>query len=283
VSQRVVRKRFNELRDRGVLVVTTIADPELLGYQLTALLGVTVDPAARLSDVTRRLASVTGAFYVVMVAGRYNVLVEVTCRGTDALVEIIDDEISQVPGVVGVEAYPYLRLQYQNPAFEAAHDKRLKPGDVERKPAEFDRTDQAIIGILNKDGRVPYQAIADELGISESQVRQRLKRMTDSGSLRVMALTIPRGVGFETAALIGIRVAPGFEIGRMATELARLPAVIYVAICTGRFDIFAEVVAARREELLTLLDSEIRRLPGIERAEPWIYLQLHYRTVRPMD
>jgi DNA-binding Lrp family transcriptional regulator len=204
----------------------------------------------------------------------------VSCRGHDALLRIIDEEISQIAGVMDIEIYPYLRLHYQNPAFEAAQQKRVAPAEVERERTGFDETDQRIISRLSRDGRIPYQAIADDLTISESQVRQRVRRMTDAGSLRVMALTNPRGVGFDKVALIGISVAAGFEIVSIATALARLPAVIYVAICAGRFEILAEVVAPNHEALLSLIDGGIRRVPGVAHAEPWIYLQLHYRSVK---
>ena len=114
-------------------------------------------------------------------------------------------------------------------------------------------------------------------------MRQRVKRMTSSGSLRVMALTIPGGIGFKVVALIGITIESGADIQAVADDLAELRSVIYVAICAGRFDLFAEVVCTDQDALLRLLREEIRATSGIERAEPWVYLQLHYRRVKPTD
>jgi Lrp/AsnC family transcriptional regulator for asnA, asnC and gidA len=52
-----------------------------------------------------------------------------------------------------------------------------------------------------------------------------------------------------------------------------------VAICAGRFDILAEVVCTSTGDLLELLDSGIRPIPGIVGADSFLYLDLHYRSI----
>jgi Lrp/AsnC family transcriptional regulator for asnA, asnC and gidA len=281
VAEKTVRRRVHELREEGIIEITTVADPRLMGYGLIALLAVTIDPRASLSQVTRRLSDVAGAFYVMSVTGRYNVLVEVSCLDLDQLLSVVDAEISAVAGVTGVEIYPYLRLQYQNPAFEAATRKGPRDREAPGPPLSFDAIDREVIARLHADGRTPYQTMARELRISESQVRSRVKRLTTSGAVRIMALTIPKGIGFETVALVGVEVAPGTSIQEIATALSQMPSVIYVAITAGRFEVLAEVVCLDQEHLLQVLDGEIRTMPGVARAEPWIYLRLHYRSVQP--
>ena len=84
-SERSVRNRVKELRDDGVIQITAIADPELLGYGVIALLGVRTDPSRSLSQIASELSGLPGAFYVMAVAGRYNVLVEISCADLDEL------------------------------------------------------------------------------------------------------------------------------------------------------------------------------------------------------
>lgn len=281
VAQKTVRRRVRELNERGIIRITTVGDPALMGYKVIALVGIQVASPHRTSDVASVLASASGAFYVMTVTGRYNVLVELSCRDYDDLAATVEREVATVPGVLSHEIHPYLRLHYQNPSFEAARDKASAAGEIRRKHISFDRIDREIITRLNEDGRTPYQAIARDLDVSESQVRQRVRRMTASGALRVMALTIPRGVGFDTVALIGVQVTEGASIERVATDIARLPSVIYVAICAGRYQIFAEVVCTDGEDLLRVIDTELQPLAGVASLEPWTYLQLFYRSVRP--
>ncbi len=281
LTEKVVRTRVHQLRADGQLVITTVGDPELMGYSMIAMVAVVADPAARISKIAEKLADVTGAFYVMHVTGRYNVLVEMSCRDAEQLSATVDEEISPIAGVQSVEVFPYARIQYQNPSFEAARQKALHSNNAHRQRLEFTDIDREIIQRLHDDGRVPFLEIARALAISESQVRQRARRMIDAGVVRVMALTVPRAIGFETVALIGISADPGAAVETVAAALARLPAVIYVAICFGRFDIFAEVVCTDREDLLNVMEKEIRPVAGVMRAEAWIYLRLYYQSVRP--
>jgi Lrp/AsnC family transcriptional regulator for asnA, asnC and gidA len=277
-SERRVRTRVKELRDDGIIKITAIADPDLLGYGLIAMLGVSTDPSRSLSAIVAELAELPGAFYVMAVAGRYNALVEISCADLDELLSLIDHELAAVAGVIDVEVHPYHRLHYQDPAFEGPRrDDRDPP--AERAP--FGEVDRAIITHLSDDGRRPFQHIARDLGVSESQVRQRVKRMKLSGSLRVMALTNPAGLGFKWVALIGVTMRSGADVEAVAAQFARLSSVKYVAICAGRFGLLVEALCTDQTELLRVLHEEIQPIPGVERAEPWVYLQLHYRRVKP--
>ena len=53
---------------------------------------------------------------------------------------------------------------------------------------ELDEIDNAIIDLLRVDGRLPYRAIARELGLTETTVRARVKRLEESNTMRVVAL-----------------------------------------------------------------------------------------------
>jgi hypothetical protein len=52
--------------------------------------------------------------------------------------------------------------------------------------------------------------------------------------------------------------------------------------CTGRTDVFAELVYESELELLEILETQIQPLPGLERVETSLYLDLHYRRLRPL-
>jgi Lrp/AsnC family transcriptional regulator for asnA, asnC and gidA len=150
------------------------------------------------------------------------------------------------------------------------------------RAVDLEPLDRRIIWELSRDGRAPYQAIADALEISEAQVRTRMKRMTEAGAVKVIAIVNPLRYAYGTMAWIGLRAAPGVRLQSVAEELARLPYVTYVVICTGSLDLFAEVVCRSQEEMLELLDGEIRRLPGAEHFEVFLYMDLHYKWLRPL-
>jgi len=73
--------------------------------------------------------------------------------------------------------------------------------------------------------------------------------------------------------MIGVRVAG--DTTTVAEHLGRLPAVDYVVLTAGSFDILAEVVCENDEDLIDLLNKQIRGIEGVQSTETFVYLKLH--------
>jgi Lrp/AsnC family transcriptional regulator, regulator for asnA, asnC and gidA len=145
-----------------------------------------------------------------------------------------------------------------------------------RAPAVLDRINRTIIEQLQEDGRRSYAAIAKQIGLSEAAVRQRVQRLLDSGVMQVVAVTDPLTVGFNRQAMIGVRA--GGDLREVASKLAQMPEVDYVVITSGRFDILIEVVCEDDEQLLRLLNDDIRTVDGVRDTETLVYLRLVKQT-----
>ena len=129
----------------------------------------------------------------------------------------------------------------------------------------LDKTDIAIIGHLQADGRRAFTAIAKDLGISEASVRQRVARLLRTNVMQIVAVSSPLDLGLIWAQ-VQLRVR-GDLIDKVAEEVAELPQVDYVSICAGDVDVLVGVVAHDREELMDVLVNQIRTIPGIEQAD----------------
>ena len=110
-------------------------------------------------------------------------------------------------------------------------------------------------------------------GTAGTPVRQRVQKLTEAGVMQVVAVTDPMQLGFYRQAMIGIRATGDTRI--LADQLAAIPAVDYVVLTAGSFDILAEVVCEDDDELLTLLNLKIRSLEGVASTETFVYLKLH--------
>jgi Lrp/AsnC family transcriptional regulator for asnA, asnC and gidA len=141
-----------------------------------------------------------------------------------------------------------------------------------RPPTALDTTSKAIIEQLQQDGRRGYATIGRAVGLSEAAVRQRVQRLVESGVVQIVAVTDPVQVGFTRQAIIGIRVEG--DMRSVADALADVPEVDYVVVTAGGFDILVEVVCEDDEHLLTLLNDQIRALPGVRATETFVYLDL---------
>ena len=110
LSDGATRQRVNRLTARGVIDIVAVTDPAVIGLGYQAMLGVAV------TGDLRKLASEVGQFddavYVVLTAGRYDLLVEVVCADVDAFVDLVD-RIRLIDGVATVEAITYLGITKQ--------------------------------------------------------------------------------------------------------------------------------------------------------------------------
>jgi Lrp/AsnC family transcriptional regulator for asnA, asnC and gidA len=280
VTEKTVRRHVERLRDSGLINIAIVADPRLLGYGSSALLGLTLERGAGAADVVADLAALDAVDYVVTSNGRFQILAELLCRDATELTSTIEQRVRTAPGIATCETFPYLRLYYQQPEWDAAHARAqsgLRPGTV----LELDDVDRRILVELSADGRVALGAVSDVVGVSESVVRQRVNRMLASGAVKVMALTNPLSLGFGMLAWLGIVAGPGARLGPLADELAQHGPVAYAAICGGRFNVLAEVICGDEEELLSIVDEEISEVPGIARIEVSVCGDLHYKRLQP--
>ena len=141
------------------------------------------------------------------------------------------------------------------------------------RTAHLDDTSKAIIEQLQDDGRRSYAEIGKAVGLSEAAVRQRVQKLTETGVMQIVAVTDPLQLGFYRQAMIGLKVTGDTRV--VADALAALSAVDYVVLTAGTFDIMVEVVCENDDDLITLLNSEIRTLPGVLTTETFVYMKLH--------
>jgi Lrp/AsnC family transcriptional regulator, regulator for asnA, asnC and gidA len=140
----------------------------------------------------------------------------------------------------------------------------------------LDEANRAIIEALQRDGRQPYGAIAQAVGLSEAAVRRRVQRLREAGIMQIVAVTDPLQLGFTRQAMIGLSVEGDVRV--VADKLSALPEVDYVVMCAGSFDLLAEVVCEDDERLLQVLNDSVRSIPGVRATETFLYLKLAKQT-----
>jgi DNA-binding Lrp family transcriptional regulator len=275
VTEKTVRRRVNHLLDASYIQISAVADPSMLGLRTLALVLVRADGSRSPSDIADELALLPAVDYITVTTGPFALQAEVLCADGSEL----DDVVALIRGLSGVgqvEILPYLRLHFQHARFAGP---RLPENGV--RPRAFDEMDREITSHLAVDGRASFRALADLVGISETAVRQRYTRLTDSNAVRVMCIVNPLRYGYRATCWVGLRLAAGGRADDVAEALTGLHSVSYVAITAGYFDVLAEVVAASGEDLLAVLDDEIRPLAGVESIETWLYLDLRYKALQP--
>jgi DNA-binding Lrp family transcriptional regulator len=138
---------------------------------------------------------------------------------------------------------------------------------------ELDATDQAIIALLRDDGRMPYRAIARTLDIAENTVRARVRRMEESDTMRVVAVTDIEAAGYGMLLAIGVQVE-GRAPDAVALDLAKIPEVFSVNVVVGAQDVEILVVAQDQAALNELISDKLGVLPGVRRLTPALALDV---------
>ena len=140
----------------------------------------------------------------------------------------------------------------------------------------MDELDTKIIEILQQDGRASNAGIARTVGVSEGTVRRRLKRLIQDEYIRVVAMTDPVKMGYNSEGLIGIQVDPD-KIDQVADELSKLDEVNWVTATTGAYDIFAWATFQSAEALGIFLRTQAGKIPGVRRTETFVSLDVRKR------
>ncbi len=138
---------------------------------------------------------------------------------------------------------------------------------------EVSALDQQILEHLQEDGRRPFTQIAADLGVSEAAVRARTNRLIERGILQIVGVADPLKLGYDQMAMIGVR-CEGDRLLEAADEIAALPEVIYVVVTAGAFDLLVEAVCEDNESLLQFLAAKLRKVPGVQSTETFVYLRI---------
>jgi Lrp/AsnC family transcriptional regulator for asnA, asnC and gidA len=145
--------------------------------------------------------------------------------------------------------------------------------------AHLDETDRAIIARLQYDGRMSFTDIAAELNISEGTVRRRVKNLTESGVLQVVAVVEPQFLGWNAAGMIGVTVQAG-QIDAVAQQIAQFPEVSYLFMASGEFDLFVEVFCQDREHFVSFLNQKLHQVAGVQRTQTFMILKMYKLSYR---
>jgi Lrp/AsnC family transcriptional regulator for asnA, asnC and gidA len=149
------------------------------------------------------------------------------------------------------------------------------------KSPRFDELDLKIIDALAEDGRRPFTTVAQDLGAAEATIRARVARLLRIDAIRFVTDVKPHELGLLFAYL-GVRIV-GPDVRRSIDAICKIPEAVYVIECTGNYDVLVEVVAQDGDDLLRLMQEEIRKVPGVAQVDSFVGLRIAKGTFRYTD
>jgi Lrp/AsnC family transcriptional regulator for asnA, asnC and gidA len=137
----------------------------------------------------------------------------------------------------------------------------------------LDRTDQKMVRLLQRDGRMPIATLAKELRISETTARTRLNRLIQNKIINVVAVSNPIKLGFEIIGNLKLTI----DLRKKDAILSRLKEIDqlnYVALTTGGTDLDVEFIARSLDEFKMLIFEEISLIDGVKSLETSLIVEI---------
>jgi Lrp/AsnC family transcriptional regulator, regulator for asnA, asnC and gidA len=134
----------------------------------------------------------------------------------------------------------------------------------------IDSLDDQIIRILQSNSRKSFVEIADEIRLSESAVRRRVKNLIDSGIIK--RFTIELEASKKTSAITLISVSSTADTSVVSSNLMKLNGVEIIYEITGQYDIAVIIVAPTIAEINEYID-EVRKIEGVSDTNTVIILK----------
>ncbi len=141
-----------------------------------------------------------------------------------------------------------------------------------------DELDWKIIDILRREQKTNI-VVAEQLGLNESTVRQRLRRLKEAGVLTVRALIDPEVLERQQLAVVAVTVTESKLLDEKAREIAVLPSVLHVSIVSGQFDLFVEILVDSNKGLVRFLTEELSAVDGITATQSFVTLKSYNKFV----
>ncbi|OYT88821.1 MAG: AsnC family transcriptional regulator [Burkholderiales bacterium PBB3] len=132
---------------------------------------------------------------------------------------------------------------------------------------QFDRYDQQILEVLQQDGRINNQDLADRIGLSPSPCLRRVRALEESGLIvGYRALLDAKKLGLSLMALIFIsmdRHTPE-RFDNFEVSVSLLPEVLECLLITGQDADYQLKVAVRdMDHYQELLLNKLTRIEGV--------------------
>ncbi|MCF8206675.1 MAG: Lrp/AsnC family transcriptional regulator [Methylotenera sp.] len=138
-------------------------------------------------------------------------------------------------------------------------------------PIELDAIDRRLLRALQQDGRVTYDALAGEAGLSSSAVLRRVRRLEDAGVIaRYVALVPPERIGLGLTAYINVRLEKQTDNPlRNPRDLFRAavqtwPEVVECAALTGEMDYLLRVLVQDMQHYARFISDTLLMHPSVQ-------------------
>lgn len=131
----------------------------------------------------------------------------------------------------------------------------------------MDKIDEAIIRLLEKNSRIPFSKIAKELGVTESTIRKRVKKLIKDGYIK--KFTIEYG---KINLITLVKIMPNVNVSYIGNKITNIENVRKVHLITGEYDFILLMTCKNAEEASKTIEK-IRKIKGVQNTLSFFVLR----------
>ncbi|NLS05947.1 Lrp/AsnC family transcriptional regulator [Rhizobium sp. P32RR-XVIII] len=136
--------------------------------------------------------------------------------------------------------------------------------------AKLDRIDLKIISLLQNDGRMTAQQLAEQVGLSPSPCARRVRILEETGVIKGYAAVIDETeFGLSVSAFASVKLTRQHEddLDRFAKAVSRWPEVVDCYLMTGQRDYLLRVLVRDLAGYEAFLKEKLTRLEEVASIE----------------
>jgi Lrp/AsnC family transcriptional regulator, regulator for asnA, asnC and gidA len=104
IPESTVRRRMERLQHRGIIQFAMLAEPDKLGYEIRAMIGLRVE-LQKLTEVAALLRELNEVTFAAFLTGSFDVMIQVVVQSQDALVRFLTEKVAPIDGVRSSETF----------------------------------------------------------------------------------------------------------------------------------------------------------------------------------
>jgi Lrp/AsnC family leucine-responsive transcriptional regulator len=152
----------------------------------------------------------------------------------------------------------------------------------------MDRIDKKILEILQMDGRISNQELADRVALSPSPCLRRVKQLEDDGYIQqYVALLNPNKVERKLTIMvaIGLTSHDAIKMKHFEEAVTAIPEVMQCYLITGQTaDYLLKVMVSNLDEYQIFLLKKLTIIEGVHQVQSSFVLQrIIEKTALPMN
>lgn len=214
-----------------------------------------------------------------MIAGTFDYLLKVLVSDMHACRELVDSEISKLPGVR--EARTHAGVEQGEPA-NAGAAKADTPTSASADQ-RIDGVDAALLRLLQADGRLSIARLAEELALTPAVVRDRLARLCRKGFI-LGYVAVLNEAKFNAGLIVFAAIRAAGPAGAVAHALkAATQSCGEIVEChevTGNFDFLLKTRVANMQRYHELIESTVWSVAGVREVRTYAAIDEVKNTAR---